>query len=95
MKLDFKNPMMKEKKECLHNHGTVLKLRFFEGARYYSKDKTAPRWRFHLEKVCASCGRHIQFVKQEEDFIKKLDKSILVPDYISTRTSIKPENHEE
>lgn len=70
--------------ECSHKN-KAMKLRFFSGAAYRSKDKTAPRWRFHVQSVCADCGKHLKFLAQEPALIQQLDKNILIPDFLEGR----------
>lgn len=72
---------------CEHTQ-TAYKLRFFANARYVSSDVRAPKWAFHVEKVCAGCGKHLAFVEQTPELIEDLNGRLLIQNFLEGREGL-------
>lgn len=66
---------------CEHTQ-TGFQLRFFANARYNSSDVRAPKWAFHVAKICTGCGKHLGFVEQTPELVKELNGRLLIKNFL-------------
>ena len=72
---------------CEHK-AKALKLRFFKGAAFFSSEKDSPKWKFHIEEICADCGKHLRFVPQTLELIESLNGRLLIENFLEGRESL-------
>jgi hypothetical protein len=73
--------------DCSHKN-KAERLRFFSNAEYKSFDRAAPKWAFHIEQLCADCGLHLSFLKQDKALIEGLNGRLLIENFLEGRAQI-------
>lgn len=76
---------------CEHS-STAKRLRFFKGAAFKSVDPQAPKWKFHIESLCANCGKHLKFLPQTPELIEEINENLLIENFLEGRENNQEDN---